>query len=79
MFMLEEVHEDAATKRLDFVFPRWRIRRAATALLKLVAVMPSLSKQRIFGQTRSIAYDLGALKQALVLLRLKRARGAAAK
>jgi GT2 family glycosyltransferase len=79
MFMLDEVHEDAATKELNFAFPRWRIRRTATALLKLVAVMPSLSKQRIFGQTRSIAYDLGALKQALVLLRLKRARGAAAK
>jgi hypothetical protein len=76
MFTLEEVHEDAATKQPAFVFPRWRIRRVATSLLKLVAALPSLSRQRIFGHTRSIAYDLGALKQALVLAKRRRDRRA---
>jgi glycosyltransferase involved in cell wall biosynthesis len=76
MFALEEVHEDAATKQPTFAFPRWRIRRVATSLLKLVAALPSLSRQRIFSHTRSIAYDLGALKQALVLAKRRRDRRA---
>jgi glycosyltransferase involved in cell wall biosynthesis len=72
MFMLEEVREDKTSKRLEFIFPRWRIRRAATSLLKLMLAAPTLNKKRIFSLSRSMAYDLGALRQAWLLSRQER-------
>jgi len=72
MFMLEEVREDAVTKRLDFIFPRWRIRRVITNLLKLLASMPCGNKARILGYTRALAYDLGALRQAVLVSKAAR-------
>ncbi|MGZ5920809.1 MAG: glycosyltransferase [Rhizomicrobium sp.] len=72
MFMLEDVRENKDTKRLEFVFPRWRIRRVAVSLLKLLLAAASLNRQGIFSHCRSMAYDLGALQQARILSRQER-------
>ncbi len=72
MFMFEEVRQDKISKRLDFSFPRWRIRRAAATFLQLLLVAPSLNRERIFKRSRSLAYDLGALRQAWILSRQAR-------
>jgi glycosyltransferase involved in cell wall biosynthesis len=74
MFLLDEVRRDTAAERLEFKFPHWRIRRAATSLLRLVLVAPSLNKERIFKRSSWLAHDFGALWQAWILSRQERLR-----
>ena len=74
MFMLENVRENKDTGRLEFAYPRWRIRRVAASLLKMLGAAATLSKPGMFIQMRSMAYDLGALRQARILSRQERAR-----
>jgi glycosyltransferase involved in cell wall biosynthesis len=69
MFMFET--EERATRATDepAAFPRWRIRRAAATALKLLLAAPRRDRGRTFALARSLAYDLGALKQAWLMRR----------
>lgn len=69
MFMLEDVRRDEASKRYVFRYPLWRIRKAARLAFCLLPAMISLDKKRILRQSQPLAYHLGALWQAWVLLR----------
>lgn len=68
MFMLEDVHEDEASRQLVFRFPWWRLRAAAGLALRLLILVPSRDKARIFRQALDLAYALGATSQALTLI-----------
>lgn len=69
MFLFEEVRQNEATGALEFDFPRWRIRRVASSLIKLTFVSLSLNWGRTLAHSRTLAYDLGALRQACILRR----------
>ena len=73
MFMFEEVRENESTKKLEFAFPRWRIRRALGSFLSLVPAALLLDKARMFRHSRQLAYDLGAVRQAIILREQERA------
>jgi glycosyltransferase involved in cell wall biosynthesis len=74
MFMFEAEERGARTTDERTAFPRWRIRRAAATALKFLLVAPRRDRGRTFALARSLAYDLGALKQAWLMRREPRAR-----
>jgi glycosyltransferase involved in cell wall biosynthesis len=65
MFEAEELGAGAADERA--AFPRWRVRRVAATALKLLLAAPRRDRGRTFALARSLAYDLGALKQAWLM------------
>lgn len=67
MFMAEDVRQDA--DRLVFAFPWQRMLRALRSMGRLVLASPGGDKAEMFRQMTTISYDLGAIKQALVLSR----------
>ncbi len=69
MFMLEEMRLDEVSNRPAFRFPWWRLRRGAESALRLLMAAPSGNRARIYQQSKALAYDLGAISQALTLLR----------
>lgn len=69
MFMLEDVQTDPISQRPSFRFPWWRIRRAAGSALRLLVEAPRADKSRAFDRTIAITYDIGAVSQAISLLR----------
>jgi glycosyltransferase involved in cell wall biosynthesis len=71
IFMAEDVRRDEATKRYLVRYPWWRIRKAARLAACLLAAAVSFDKNRILRQSQPLAYHLGALWQASVLLRRK--------
>jgi GT2 family glycosyltransferase len=73
MFLFEEGRENKTTGELEFAFPRWRIRRAAASLLHFILAAPSFDRGRLFKHSRALAYDLGAIRQAMILRRQKKA------
>jgi GT2 family glycosyltransferase len=75
--MQAEMPETDNAEAPDSRFPYWRIRRAAAALLKLVLLAPTLDRGRVFEKTQLLARDLGALRQAWLLVRRNRRPGAA--
>lgn len=68
MFMLDDVRRDETSNRLVFRFPWWRLRRGAESVLRLLMVAPSRDRARIFQHSRALAYDLGAISQALTVI-----------
>ena len=71
MFMAEEVRQDETTKRYQFRYPLWRIRKAMRLTACLSVAMLSFDKSRILRQSQPLTYHLGALWQAWVLRRQK--------
>lgn len=68
IFMLEDVRRDEESNRLVFRFPWWRLGKSVTSALHLLMAAPSRDRVRIFRQSRILAYDLGAISQALTLV-----------
>lgn len=69
MFMLDDVRHDAQSGRLEFSFPRWRIRRAAGLIAKLALAGLTWNRAQMFTLCRRLAYEVGALQQARALSR----------
>src|SRR5690606_8824357 len=67
MFMAEDVRHDAG--RLVFVFPWRRMLNATGSTARLAFGWVARNKAEMFRQMTAISYDLGAIKQALVLSR----------
>jgi GT2 family glycosyltransferase len=71
MFMLDDVRWDARSKRYEFRFPWNRVRTAAGSAVHLLLAIPTFDKKKMIRQSQPLAYDLGALSQALALCRSK--------
>ncbi len=67
MFVFDDLKRDDKGRAL-IVFPWWRLRRAAARALRLT--VPTNKRQRTvrFMGTRELAYDLGAITQAILLV-----------
>ena len=64
VYVLEVAESGETDERRGARFPRWRIRRAATLALQFLLALPTRDRGRIFAPATSLAYELGALKQA---------------
>lgn len=73
MFMFEAEELGAGTTEERHAFPRWRIRRAGVTAFELLLAAPRRDRGRTFALGRSLAYDLGALKQAWLVRSSRRA------
>ena len=67
MFMAEDVRQDA--DRLVFAFPWRKMQSAVRSMGCLLLIWPVRNKAEMFRRMTTISYDLGAIKQALVLSR----------
>ena len=60
---------DMKTMGEQFVFPRWRVRRAISTALSLFPICLTFDRARIFDRLRELATDLGAVRQAWIVSR----------
>lgn len=72
-FMFGESEQNGESHEQAAAFPQWRVRRAMATLLRLILLAPTLNAERMFERARSLAYDLGALRQAWEMRRQARA------
>lgn len=67
MFLLDDVREVGS--RLEFSLPGWRIWRSIKLLPQVVTAAVRRDRAQLFLHARVVVYDLGALWQALSLIR----------
>lgn len=67
MFLLDDVRE--VGNRLEFSLPGWRIWRSIKLLPQVVTAAVRRDRAQLFLHARVVVYDLGALWQALSLIR----------
>ncbi len=60
-----EAHENQTAARP--AFPRWRLRQATVILMRLAGAAGRFDRNKMFEQSRQLAYHLGAVRQAMIL------------